>query len=346
MKTTILLLLLSFAAAALFSLTETEAYQQVYKAYTEARYADAAKLINQYLSEAGETDGWLYYLACVQALNGDKEQAFGALERSIGLGWSDLKTMREDKDLALLHDDARWEALLARAQANTDAILAALPETHARADSILLPPPELTGEVSVEQALQQRRSVREYAPGPLTLREVSQILWAAYGVTRELAPTKLRGGFKTAPSAGATYPLEVYLAAWEVEGLAPGIYLYEPWGHKLFAVRKGDLREELFAASYGQDWVRDAPASLVYSAVFSRTTDRYGERGRERYVCMDLGHSGENVYLQAEALGLGTVAIGAFDDLKLRLAVGMARAEEPLYIMPFGRKVPESGDKR
>ncbi len=202
--------------------------------------------------------------------------------------------------------------------------------------TVKLPEPVLDGEVSVEKALAKRRSVRKFKKEPLKLTEISQILWAAYGVTKPKDNPGLRGGFKTAPSAGATYPLEIYLVSGDVTGLPDGIYKYRPEEHSLIKLEDGDKRNKLFMASL-QPWVKTAPASLVYSAVFERTTKKYGKRGRERYVYIDLGHSAENVYLQATALGLGTVAVGAFNDKKLKKAINMPENEEPLYIMPIGR---------
>jgi len=195
----------------------------------------------------------------------------------------------------------------------------------------------LDGSMSVEKCLAQRRSVRRYAEQPLTLAEASQLLWAAYGITKPVPDMpQLRGGVRTAPSAGALYPLELYIMASNVNGLVPGVYRYRPATHDLLFVAAGDKRHALFEAAGGQASVKSAPASIVYSAVFSRTTGKYGTRGRERYVCMDLGHSAENVYLQCASLGLGTCAIGAFDDDKLKSVVLMPKAETPLYIMPFG----------
>jgi len=209
---------------------------------------------------------------------------------------------------------------------------------------VKLPPPTLDGSMSVEKCLAERRSVREYASQPLSLADVSQLLWAAYGVTVPLPNVPgVSGGLKTAPSAGALYPLELYLVAGDVTGLEPGIYRYRPEHHDLILVLAGDRRRALLGAALGQTAVRDAPASLVYSAVFSRNTVKYGTRGRERYVCMDLGHSAENVYLQCGSLGLGTCAIGAFHDDSLRLVVRMPKDEEPLYIMPIGRLPQRKG---
>jgi SagB-type dehydrogenase family enzyme len=204
---------------------------------------------------------------------------------------------------------------------------------------IKLPDPIVTGTMSVNEALLKRRSVREYKDTCLSLQEVSQMLWAAYGISDSVSWNGY--GLHTAPSAGALYPLELYLVAGNVSGLPAGIYKYHPKRHYLILVKLGDYRSDLCDAAYKQDMVKSAPADIVYSAVFSRNTDKYGDRGRERYVCMDLGHSGENVYLQATALDMGTCAIGAFTDKDVSKVIGMPDAEEPLYIMPFGKLIEE-----
>jgi len=202
---------------------------------------------------------------------------------------------------------------------------------------INLPKPKTDSRVSVEAALNGRRSVRTYRNKPLSLAEISQILWAAYGVTENIDNVpSLRGGLKTAPSAGALYPLEIYLVVGSVTNLPSGIYKYLPSEHKLIKISKGDKRIALCRAALGQSMIKNAPASLVFSAVFERTTRKYGKRGRERYVCMDLGHSGQNVYLQAYSLGLGTCAVGAFNDAQVKKVIGMPKEEEPLYLMPLG----------
>lgn len=195
-----------------------------------------------------------------------------------------------------------------------------------------LPPPRERGPVSVEEALRRRRSVREYAAGGLALEEAAQLLWAAQGVTS-------REGLRTAPSAGALNPLELYLVAGEVEGLPPGIYRYRPEDHDLVEVDRGDRRPSLARAALDQEFVEEAPAVLVFTGVFGRTTWKYGERGR-RYVLMDLGHAAENVYLQATALGLGTVIVGAFRDEEVARLLGAASGEHPLAVMPVGRRGP------
>lgn len=196
---------------------------------------------------------------------------------------------------------------------------------------IALPPPQLKGRLSVEEALHRRRSVRDYAKEGLSIPEVSQLLWAAQGITQ-------RGeGLRTAPSAGAAYPLEVYLVAGDVRGLPAGIYRYLPARHALIRKAEGDVRAKLRDASLGQQCVKDAPATLVITAVYARTAARYGGRA-ERYVDIEVGHAGENVYLQAETLGLGTVAVGAFSDAEVKRVLGLKDEEAPLYLLPVGRK--------
>jgi SagB-type dehydrogenase family enzyme len=194
---------------------------------------------------------------------------------------------------------------------------------------VQLPQPSFDSGTSVEKALLRRRSVREYRDEPLTLAEIGQFLWAAQGVT---AP----GGFRTAPSAGALYPLELYVVAGDVRDLAPGTYRYRPQTHTLTPILDGDRRGELCAAALHQSAIRKAPASLVFSAVVARTTGKYGKRG-VRYVYMDHGHAAQNVNLQAVALNLGTVVIGAFDDDAVRRVMSLSPEEEPLSIMPVGR---------
>lgn len=192
---------------------------------------------------------------------------------------------------------------------------------------VKLPEPRPSGEMSVEEALAARRSVRSYQDEALSLTELAQLLWAAQGITAHW-------GGRTAPSAGATYPLELYAVVGEVTGLEAGVFHYRPDGHLFVRRTAGDLRGELASAALGQEWVREAPVSLVIAARYERTTGRYGERG-VRYVHIEVGHAGQNIYLQAEALGLGTVIVGAFDDQDVKTLLGIE--EEPLAIMPVGR---------
>lgn len=201
-----------------------------------------------------------------------------------------------------------------------------------------LPEPRLTSDVSVEETLLNRRSVREFKDEPLTLADVSQLLWAAYGITdKQSSPGFLRGGLRTAPSAGGLYPLEIYVVCGKVEGLKSGIYKYDSQDHSIELMMEGDIRKDLSNAALAQEFIARAPVSLVYTAVFKRTTQKYGDRGRERYVCTDLGHSAENVYLQAIALNLGTCAVGAFTDPMVSMVMQLPDDETPLYIMPVGK---------
>ena len=208
-------------------------------------------------------------------------------------------------------------------------LTAAVPVTlFAESGRIALPTPE-PGDLSVREALKTRRSVRRYSDAPLTLSHVSTLLWSAQGITGQR-------GKRTAPSAGALYPLETYLVAGTVDSMEPGIYRYIPAEHELEPVKTGDRRGRLAAAALGQSWVRNAPASIVFTAVFGRTTGKYGRRGR-RYVYMEAGHAGQNIYLQAESLGLGCVAVAAFEDSAVQGVLGIDD-EAPLYIFPVGRK--------
>lgn len=199
---------------------------------------------------------------------------------------------------------------------------------------INLPEPVFSGEMSIEQGLKERRSHRNFSNKALSLQEVSQILWSAYGVSdaESFAGIKL----KTAPSAGATYPLEIYLLAGNVDGLAPGLYKYHAEENKLELFLKGDIRKEVSEACLGQRMLNDAPATIIYNVVFERIAERYGDRGIERYVYMDIGHSSQNVYLQATALGMGTCAVGAFNDSQLEKVITPPEDEVVMYLMPFG----------
>ena len=200
---------------------------------------------------------------------------------------------------------------------------------------IVLPPPEDDGNMSVERALANRRSQRNFQNQALSLEQVSQILWAAYGITLP-RPDDPRGGLRTTPSAGALFPLEVYVIVGNVDGIKPGVYRYIPTDHKIEQVVDGDIRSELSDAALGQRMVEAAPISVFYTAVFERTTEIYGDDRGIIYVYMEVGHSAQNVYLQAEAMGLGTCAIGAFIDGRIQQILNLTDDEEPLYLMPVG----------
>lgn len=194
---------------------------------------------------------------------------------------------------------------------------------------IRLPPPGLKGAVSVEEAIEARRSRREFSDKSLSLTELSQVCWAAQGITK--------GYFRAPPSAGALYPLEIYVVVGKdgVKGLPAGVYHYLPERHSLKLHVPKDRRMSLAMAALGQTFIARAPLSLVITAQYGRMTGKYGARGK-RYVHMEIGHMGQNVHLQAEALGLATVVIGAFDDAAVAKVLNLPADFEPLSIMPIG----------
>jgi SagB-type dehydrogenase family enzyme len=307
--------------------------------YSTQEYKEALDLYRQAFDQRDGSLPDFYNAACTAALAGEPDIAFAYIDKAMAAGILEKQWLETDEDLVSLRSDPRWEDALAAADARIEALAASFPDTHPERPVIDLPEPRLTGDISVEETLQGRRSTRQYADMPLTIEEISQLLWAAYGLNKpiENAPDFLRGGLRTAPSAGALYPLEVYLVARNVSGLDPGIYWYRSETHHLVAIKDGDRWQEVSDAGLNQPHFETAAAAIVYSAVFERNMRKYGERGRERYVCMDLGHSAENIYLQAYALKIGTCAIGAFSDLALKQAIGMTKEEEPLYIMPLGK---------
>jgi SagB-type dehydrogenase family enzyme len=190
---------------------------------------------------------------------------------------------------------------------------------------IRLSKPNEKGSISIEETLHQRRSVRDYKKSSLSLEEVSQLLWAGTGKNLHR---------RTAPSAGATYPLEVYLVVGEVEGLEPGVYRYSIPKHSLEKTGEQDVRKPLCRAALEQRMIERAPVSLVIAADYHRTTGHYGQRGI-RYVHIEVGHMGQNISLQAVALNMGTVMIGAFDDRQVKEILKIE--QEPLYIIPAGK---------
>lgn len=197
---------------------------------------------------------------------------------------------------------------------------------------IELPDPETEGPVSVASALADRRSRRTFGDGALDRETVAQLLWATQGVT------DVEAGFRAAPSAGATFPLELYLAigAEGVTDLAAGLYKYVVREHALEVRSVGDVQPALRDAALDQAWLETAPVTVVITGVDERTERQYGDRGSERYVPMEAGHAGQNLYLQAEALDLGTVAVGAFEDAGVAEVLDLDAAERPLYLMPVG----------
>jgi SagB-type dehydrogenase family enzyme len=186
-----------------------------------------------------------------------------------------------------------------------------------------LPPPRTVGKLSFEEVLQQRRSIRQFSDQPLSEQEISQLLWAAQGVTNPQ-------GYRTAPSAGALYPLELYAVT------QTGIYHYDPPAHTLTVVREGDVRQALYEAALNQEAVLKAPLVVVITAVYERTESKYGDERGPRYVQLEAGHAAQNLLLQAVALGLGAVPIGAFRDEQVQAALNLPSEHMPLYLIPVG----------
>ena len=201
---------------------------------------------------------------------------------------------------------------------------------------IFLPLPRFASGVMLEEAIAWRRSIREYKDEPITIENLSMLLWAAQGLT------EFKYGFRSAPSAGGTYPLEVYVSISGkgvlvngAEYLPSGSYKYYGFDHSIKLIKSGDVREDLAKASLNQEWVRKAPVSLVVFAVYERTMKVYGQRG-EKYVHMEDGHVGQNIYLMVTALNLGAVVIGAFHDEQVKDTMGVEENEQPLYVIPVG----------
>ncbi len=186
-----------------------------------------------------------------------------------------------------------------------------------------LPAPRLKGGVSLEETILKRRSVRNFSRTELTGEEISQLVWAGQGITES------SGGYRASPSAGATYPIGLYVMNKD------GLYRYEPDGHKLRPTRAGDLRSSLSRAALGQPSIAQAPVDIIITAVYQRTTRRYGKRGI-RYVHIEVGHVAENIHLQAVSLGLGSVPVGAFSDEDVKRVLSLPEEEVPLYIIPVG----------
>ena len=201
--------------------------------------------------------------------------------------------------------------------------------TNTPSKVVKLPRPSDDGGMSLGAALRLRRSVRDFVDTPLSLADVSQLLWAAQGITDT-------ENSRTAPSAGALYPLEVYMAVGCVAELPSGVYKYDPGDHELILIREGDVRGKLFRAAVSQSCVKTSALVVVLAAVYERTTSEYGKWGI-RYVDFEVGHVGQNVCLQAVALGLGCVAVGAFDDADVKKVLGLSVKERPVYLLPVGK---------
>lgn len=189
---------------------------------------------------------------------------------------------------------------------------------------VRLPAPSV-GVASLDDAMLRRRSVRSFSSRPLTRREIGQLCWAAAGLTGP-------GDLRTAPSAGAIYPLALHVVH------ASGVFRYRPRGHVLERVATDDRRMSLVHATRGQEAVRQAGASFVITASLGPMHAKYGERA-ERYVALEAGHVAQNVLLEATALAIGGVPVGAFDDELVRRVVGVSRDDRPLYVIALGHPV-------
>ena len=198
--------------------------------------------------------------------------------------------------------------------------------------AIHLPPPKKKGKISLEEAIAGRRSIRDFTPELISALQLSQILWAAQGIN------DIPWGHRATPSAGATYPLEIFVVLGQnsIAGVGAGIYRYNVDKHSLSQHYKGDIRLELAVVALHEESIHQAPLDIVICAEYERTLSRYGSRGT-RYVHMEVGHAAQNIYLQATALGLGTVVIGAFNDEQVSQVLRLKRRIKPLYIMPIGK---------
>ncbi|MEW6076151.1 MAG: SagB/ThcOx family dehydrogenase [Candidatus Omnitrophota bacterium] len=199
----------------------------------------------------------------------------------------------------------------------------------AKTKELQLPQPKNKGTVSLEEAIAKRRSQRSFSNKELTLSQISQLLWAAQGITERKGGRVLR----SAPSAGALYPMEIYALTKD------GLYHYLPESHALEVLRDGDLRGKLSGASLGQSSVSDAPLDIVVCAVYERVTSKYRERGN-RYVAIEAGHIAQNIHLQAVVLGLVSVPVGAFSDEEVSKILNLPVDCAPLYIIPVGYSQP------
>ena len=188
-------------------------------------------------------------------------------------------------------------------------------------DVVKLPAARTTGGMPLDQALVSRRSVHDFASASLTWGEIGQLLWSAQGITHD-------DDKRTAPSAGATYPLELYVAT------VDGPFQYRPNGHNVARVTARDVRKDVQRAAGEQDAL-NAPAVFVFAAVPARTAARHGDRAM-RYLQIEIGHAGQNLLLEAVALGLGAVPVGAFSDADLQRVLGLPADRVVLYLVPVG----------
>jgi len=192
--------------------------------------------------------------------------------------------------------------------------------------NIKLSRPKTTGRISLEEAIVRRHSVRDFSKKELSLDEISQLLWAAYG---QRDGNSVTGASKTVPSAGALYPMEIYLVS------SHGVFHYLPSSHSLEEMSDKDLRSSLSGAALWQEAIARAAVDFVIACVYDRICVKYGERGI-RYAHIEAGHIAQNIHLQAVCLNLGSVPIGAFSDTAVQKALYLPKDNIPLYIIPVG----------
>jgi len=212
--------------------------------------------------------------------------------------------------------------------ADKSTIAESLPDSS---EVIKLPEPRYDSDVSLEESLYNRRSTRNYSEEPVTLPEVSQLLWAAQGITDS-------AGHRTAPSAVALYPLNLYMVAGNVPEIVDGVYIYQPEGHTIKRLIEGDIRDELATAAMGQASVRQGAVSFVITVDYGIVMSRFADQG-ERFGTLEAGHAAQNLCLQATALNLGIVTAGLINDDRVAGVLGLADNLTPLYVIPVGRKI-------
>ena len=196
-----------------------------------------------------------------------------------------------------------------------------------------LPKPQTDGDISLEKSIKNRRTIRSFSSKHLSLEQLSQLLWAAQGITGD------RGFKRSAPSGGALYPMDIYTVVGKngVDGLDDGVYHYKAKNHAISLISGGDLRDQVSSAALSQTWMAGAPINMVITAEYNRICIKYGERGI-RYAMIEAGHIGQNIFLQAEAMGLAAGIVGAFQDKKVIKSMNIPENHNPLLIMPVGYK--------
>ncbi|MDD3399531.1 MAG: SagB/ThcOx family dehydrogenase [Candidatus Pacebacteria bacterium] len=205
-----------------------------------------------------------------------------------------------------------------------------------KSGEIKLPNPKLKSKISLEEAITKRKSLRAYTKSPLSLKEVSQLLFAGQGL--------LGGDRRTIPSAGAFYPIEIYLSAARITDLPQGLYQHLPDGHKLKKITSANRTAKLAAAAFGQIWVKNAPAVLIICGDFEKTVKKYQDKG-EDFVTMEAGHAAQNISLQAAALNLGTLCVGGFNEKEAKSALNIEKNKKVFYLMPVGKTFKNQDEK-